>query len=108
VAAAAPDFWLGLAYGDEYVGYGYLVRWYAVLYVVVFFAVPLRAGLRALEETLPILVSNLFAGLVALATFYPLLTNFGIAGAVAGMVVVQVVMQGLTFYAVYGRGRRLA
>ena len=108
VAAAAPDFWLGLAYGDEYVGHGYLVRWFAVMYVIFFFAVPLRAGLRAYEETRPIFVSNLLAGLVALATFHPLLTNFGIAGAVAGMVVVQVVMQGLTFYAVYGRGRRLA
>ncbi|MCZ6716399.1 MAG: polysaccharide biosynthesis C-terminal domain-containing protein [Gammaproteobacteria bacterium] len=94
VVAAAPDFWLGLAYGGEYVGYGYLVRWYAVVYVVFFFAVPLRAGLRALEETRGIFIATVFGATVSVVGAYPLVSGFGAVGAVAGMAVVQLCIQG--------------
>ncbi len=84
VAAAAPEFWLGLAYGDEYVGYGYLVRWYGVIYLLAFLGVPFRAGLRAIEDTRSIFLSTALASVVGVAVVYPLLAEFEVIGAVAG------------------------
>ena len=97
VAAAAPDFWLGLAYGGEYVGYGYLVRWYAVIYLLAFLGVPFRAGLRAIEDTRSIFLSTALASVVGVAVAYPLLTEFDVIGAVAGMLLVQIFIHGGLF-----------
>ncbi len=94
VAAAAPDFWLGLAYGGEYVGYGYLVRWYAVIYLLAFLGVPFRAGLRAIEDTRSIFLSTALASVVGVAAAYPLLTELDVIGAVAGMLLVQILIHG--------------
>ena len=95
VAAAAPEFWLGLAYGDEYVGYGYLVRWYAVIFLLSYFAVPLQAGLRAVEQTRGIFLATVSATIVSVAGAYPLINEFGVTGAVAGNVIVLVCYLGV-------------
>ncbi|MEE8528445.1 MAG: hypothetical protein V3S70_07730, partial [Gammaproteobacteria bacterium] len=97
VVAAAPDFWLGLAYGGEYVGYGYLVRWYAVIYLLSFLGVPFRAGLRAIEDTRSIFLSTALASVVGVAAAYPLLTELDVIGAVAGMLLVQILIHGGLF-----------
>ena len=92
VAAAAPDFWLGLAYGDEYVGYGYLVRWYAVMYVVALITLPLRAGLRAIEHTQAIFWGYLWVTLFSILFAYPLILYFDLPGVVIGMLLVYVIL----------------
>jgi len=46
--AAAPDFWLRLVFGNEYSGYGYVLQWFAVVYVIMFITIPLTAGVRAI------------------------------------------------------------
>ena len=51
IAAVAPAFWLGLVFGEEYSAYGHLLQWYAVVYLLIFVGLPLRAGLRAIEHT---------------------------------------------------------
>jgi len=45
-----PDFWLNLVYGQEFAGYGFLVRWYACAYVLIVFVQPLRCGLLAIDR----------------------------------------------------------
>ena len=50
IAAIAPGFWLGLVFGDQYIGHGYLLQWWAVTYVVVFLSCPLDSGLRAVAD----------------------------------------------------------
>ena len=72
VMAAAPGFWLRLIYSPEMVQYGYILRLYALLYVIVFVGGPLRAGLQALEFTVPIFWSYLVMTACALAFAVPL------------------------------------
>ena len=55
----APGFWLRLVYGSGLVQYGYVLRLYALLYVIIFIGGPLRAALQALEFTVPIFWSYL-------------------------------------------------
>ncbi|MCZ6863198.1 MAG: hypothetical protein O7I42_23530 [Alphaproteobacteria bacterium] len=92
VAATAPDFWLGLAYGDEYAGYGYLVRWYAVMYVVALTTLPLRAGLRAIEHTQAIFSANLWMTLFSILFTYPLIIHFYLPGVVIGRLLIYAIL----------------
>ncbi len=91
VAAAAPDFWLGLAFGAEYQGYGYLVQWYAVIYVAAFVALPLRVGLRAIEDTRSIFWSNLWITLFSVAFAYPLVDSLEIHGVIFGVLAIYAI-----------------
>ncbi len=92
VAAVASDFWIGLAYGGEYVGYGYLVQWYAVMYVVALITLPLRAGLRAIEHTQAIFWGHLWMTLFSVIFSYPLIKYFDLPGVVIGMLVIYVIL----------------
>ncbi len=85
--AMAPSFWLRLIFGEEFAGYGYLVQWYAVLYVLMFFSVPLNAGLRTLEETKAIFVSVCAGAIVAVSLAYPMVAAFGVSGVVFGQLI---------------------
>jgi len=85
VAAAAPSFWLQLVFGASYAAYGDVLRWWALIYVVVALTLPLRAGLRALERTRPIFRSYACAALFTLLAVYPLLTGFELTGAMIGL-----------------------
>ena len=92
VAALAPGFWLQLFFGESYAAYGHLLYWYAVIYVVMFMGLPLRAGLRALERTRPIFQSYAYAALFTLLTVYPLLTSFELTGAMMGILGVHLIL----------------
>ncbi len=85
VLAAAPGFWLNLGFGEEYAGYGYLLRWFAVIYPVRFLAFPLSAGLRAIEFTRPLFYASLAATLFTLASVYPLIHWLGLTGVMGGL-----------------------
>lgn len=90
--SVAPEFWLTLVFGDPFAVYGSLVRWYAILYILMFFGLPLRAGLRAIEHVKPIFWGYLATSLFAVATAYPLIELLGLSGAMCGMLLTQIVM----------------
>ena len=108
IAAAAPEFWLALVYGEQYTGFGYILRWYAVIYLAIFIGLPLRSGLRALEDTRPIFFGYALATIIAVTSAYPLLTGLGITGAVVGILLVQVVNHGVLMIQFAGRARSLS
>ncbi|WP_433983089.1 hypothetical protein RBB78_15660 [Tunturiibacter empetritectus] len=54
IVACFPTLWLKLAYGQKYSSDGSVLRLYALLYIFIFIAGPLRAALQALEYTAPI------------------------------------------------------
>lgn len=87
--SVAPEFWLALVFGDSFVAYGSLVRWYGVLYVLMFFGLPLRAGLRAIEHSKPIFWSYVATSIFALSAAYPLINWLGLSGAMYGMLATQ-------------------
>jgi len=85
IAASAPDFWLHLIYGAEYNSYGFVLRWYALIYFVSFFSIVLRAGLRTMEHTKPIFLARMFATIFTLVFAIPMINAFGLSGAMIGM-----------------------
>lgn len=91
VLAAAPEFWLGILFGIEFAPYGWLVRWYAAAYFLMFVMVVLSAALRATERTRVIFLAHLAAAIVLAVTMQPLFDRFGITGAAIGAVLVQTV-----------------
>jgi O-antigen/teichoic acid export membrane protein len=94
VIAAVPEFWLGLLFGSEFVGYGEIVRWWALVYTVNFFVLPLRSGLRALEATQPVFTARIVASVFAVAVAGVLISWLGLRGAPIGVLATKVVLVG--------------
>lgn len=87
-----PGGLLGMMFGQEYAEYGHLLVYYGLCYLFLFFSLPLRAGLRAVENTKLIFLGHLAVSIFTLATFYPLVTNFGLHGAMVGIVCTSVIL----------------
>ncbi len=87
----APAFWLTLVFGESYAVYDNLVRWYAVAYILVFLALPLRVALRTVEHIKPIFWSYVAMSVFALTSAYPMIGWWGLPGAVGGMLATQVI-----------------
>ena len=105
--AAAPEFWLHLAYGGKYASYGQVLRLYALLYLVIFLSGPLRAGLQALEYTAPIFWSYPFLIAFSVMLAGPFARQLGLRGSLFGMIAVNLLFQGIIATAFLGRVRRL-
>jgi O-antigen/teichoic acid export membrane protein len=97
----APEFWLWLAFGDEYIGYGFLLRWTAAVQLFYFPVLPITASLRALESTRHIFFASAVSAATAVVCAYPLITIAGVTGAAAGMLIVNVVTLGANGYGLY-------
>ncbi|MEE8274897.1 MAG: MATE family efflux transporter [Alphaproteobacteria bacterium] len=92
-AAAAPVFWLELLYGAQFVEFGPVVQWYALIYVVIALTLPLRVGLRTLEDTKPIFVSNLCSLGFSVLVCYWFVNMFGVFGALYGTFIMYAITQ---------------
>jgi O-antigen/teichoic acid export membrane protein len=93
IISLRPGFWLKLVYGSQYAGYGYILQLYALLYLMTFFAGPLRAGLQALEYTAPIFWSYSAMTIFSLALAGPFTRLLGLRGAMLGMIATQFLFQ---------------
>jgi O-antigen/teichoic acid export membrane protein len=107
VMAVAPGFWLRLMYGPEMVQYGYILQLYALLYVVVFLGGPLRAGLQALEFTVPIFWSYLAMTGFAFCFAVPMAKWLGLSGSLFGLIGSQIIFQGIVGAALLLRSSRV-
>jgi O-antigen/teichoic acid export membrane protein len=106
VMAAWPGFWLKLMYGAAMFQYGYVLRLYALLYVVLFIGSPLRAGLQALEFTIPIFWSYLAMTAFAFFFAFPLAKWLGLSGSLLGLLAAHTLFQGIVAVALLVRARR--
>jgi O-antigen/teichoic acid export membrane protein len=95
VMGSAPGFWLRLLYGPEMVQYGYVLRLYALLYVILFTGGPLRAGLQALEFTVPIFWSYLAMSAFAFGFAVPMAKWLGLSGTMIGLIATQILFQSI-------------
>ena len=95
IVSVAPDFWLGLVYGNRYVGYGRILQLNAASYLLAFFSGPMRAGLQALEYTAPIFWSYLAMTVFSVFLAGPSAHWLGLAGALWGMIGTQLVFQSI-------------
>jgi O-antigen/teichoic acid export membrane protein len=108
VIAVAPGFWLRLAYGPEMVQYGYVLRLYALLYVIGYVGGPLRAGLAALEFTVPIFWSYLFMTALAFSFAVPMAKWLGLSGSMLGLIGTQVVFHSIVGVSLLLKSRQVA
>ena len=95
VMAAVPGFWLRLIYSPEMAQYGYILRLYALLYVIMFVGGPLRAGLQALEFTVPIFWSYLVMTALAFIFAVPMAKWLGLSGSLFGLLGAQLLFQSI-------------
>jgi O-antigen/teichoic acid export membrane protein len=88
-AAIFSDFWFKYIYGNEYLNYSYILKWYSLIYFFGFFIIPISAGLRAIERTKPLFTSLFFMSLISVVFAYPLISYFGLNGVMIGILVVK-------------------
>jgi O-antigen/teichoic acid export membrane protein len=91
VIVIAPRFWLHLFFGPEFESYSTLVPWYAANAILIFLGFVIGTWYRTLEDTRPIFYANAFSTIFSLIIAYPLITNFGVTGAVVGILMGQFV-----------------
>ncbi len=87
-----PEYWLHIIYGGHMRGYGFVLRSYAVLSIGVVLTLPLRAGLRALEDTSPILWGYAATTIYSLISAPLLSKTLGLNGVVWGLVGTQLIL----------------
>jgi O-antigen/teichoic acid export membrane protein len=92
VVAVAPEFWLRIIYGSHLQGYGYVLRAYALLSLGIVLTLPLRAGLRALEDTSPILWGYIVTSVYSLISAPLLAKLLGLRGVAWGVVGTQLIL----------------
>ena len=92
--ALAPDWFFALFYGDSYSGYGYLLYWFTPIYLLISIGLPLRAGLRAMNNTRPIFVAYVLMTVFTLLSATLLIQVYGIYGAMIGILITQLILQG--------------
>ncbi len=99
VIAAVPEFFLNLVFGGEYTAYADILRWMALCNPIYFLSVPLRAGLRTLEETKPLFMTSLFAMSLSVATAFTVVGHFGLYGVIFGTLIIHMMAQALLWRA---------
>ncbi|MGA7340505.1 MAG: hypothetical protein WBE72_13520 [Terracidiphilus sp.] len=104
---AAPGFWLRLVYGPQMVQYGYVLRLYALIYVLIFVGGPLRAGLQALEFTVPIFWSYLAMTAFSVALAAPMAKWLRLNGVMLGILGLQVLFQSIVAAALILKSKRV-
>src|SRR6202041_2298820 len=108
VMAVARSFWLRLMYGPAMGQYGYILRLYALLYIILFIGAPLRACLQALEFTVPIFWSYLAMTVMAFAFAFPLARTLGLSGSLMGLIGAQVIFQGILGVSLLLRSKKIS
>jgi O-antigen/teichoic acid export membrane protein len=83
VACLFAEPLLVLLYGKDFAGYGYVVYGYTIIYIIVALEAVIRASLRALEKTFPMLVSRAVGAGLAIISAYYLTLRFGLIGNIA-------------------------
>jgi O-antigen/teichoic acid export membrane protein len=105
--AVAPGFWLRLMYGPGMVQYGYILQLYALLYLFIFVGGPMRAGLQALEFTVPVFWSYLAMTAFAVSFAVPMAKWLGLSGSLFGLIGSQILFQGIVGAALLVKSRRV-
>jgi len=108
IMAAAPGFWLRIIYGPQMVQYAYVLRLYALLYLFIFLGGPLRAGLQALEFTVPIFWSYLAMTAFSVTLALPMAKHLGLSGTMLGLIGAQILFQGIVGVSLLLRSNRVA
>ncbi len=78
--------------GPEYIPYSYAVRGMVILYTIIYFGYTARIPIRILTLNKSFFIGYCISFAFSLLTFQFLLKNFGLSGAIFGLVVNQILM----------------
>src|SRR5271170_1049578 len=92
IIGVAPEFWLSLIYGPHLKGYGFVLRAYGVVAFLIMLTLPLRAGLRSLENTKPIFVGYIITTVYSVISAPLLSRHFGLKGILVGIIGTQLLL----------------
>jgi O-antigen/teichoic acid export membrane protein len=81
-----------LAGGDKYNSYGYVVKIIAVLYFFIFLSYPIRIAVRIMVLNKIFFIGYLLSFVSSILTFHVLLKYSALYGAVAGLIINQIIM----------------
>jgi O-antigen/teichoic acid export membrane protein len=87
----APELWLELFFGAEFAAYGAVLQWFALVYLAIALNLPLRAGLRAIENTKFIFFAQGLSFIISVSLSTWLVSTFGILGVPYGFLTINVV-----------------
>ena len=85
----APEYFLTLIYGPHLKGYGWVLRAYGILAMLTMLTLPLRAGLRSLENTRPIFIGYIITTVYSVISAPLLGRAFGLPGILSGIIGTQ-------------------
>jgi O-antigen/teichoic acid export membrane protein len=85
------EFWLNLLYGGAYQGYGWIVWWWGVYYLIGLAQRPLLFGLRVLNDTRSIFFANLGGAMAIVLIAYPAMQAMGLKGAMVSLALSQII-----------------
>lgn len=106
VGAAFAEPLLRVVYGHLDAASVTAMAWFVPIYMLVAVSLPLRAGLRTLESTSAIFLACVLTATFALFGAHPLIDAHGVAGAMAGMLVVEVLTAAVLLFSLSGKVRR--
>ena len=86
------EYFLGLFFGVEFIAYQNLVPWWAAIEIAIFLSLAIGSFYRTIEHTKSIFAAHVLSAVVSILAAYPLLSYFGITGAMLGLLTGQVVI----------------
>ncbi len=93
-----PGALLGVVYGEQYTDYGNVLRWYALCYMLMFFSLPLRSGLRVLEASRPIFIAYALMTIFSILFAGVLVDRWGVNGVGVGILGTQIISVSCVYY----------
>ena len=84
--------------GKNYMSYHFIIKMMAVLYLFIFLSYPIRIAVRVLILNKIFFTGYLLSFITSIITFHFLLQNFGLTGAIVGLILNQIVMMGYWYF----------
>jgi len=101
-----PEPLMRLFFGDSFAPYAYLVPWFTLATATITIATAWRGGLRALEITRPFFMIFAVSAALCMLTAEFLVRQYGLQGAVLGVVAVTALQQSYFAVLFYKNARR--
>ena len=103
LASTFPEFWFRLFYGNQFVSFGDILRWYAVIYLLIFLGLPMKVALRTIEDNRSLFVADILATIFSIVMVFPLVQFLGVKGTLLGILVASVIRSSYLWYSIYRR-----
>ncbi len=92
IACIWAEGWMRLLYGEKFTEYSWMIYLWALYYAIGFFHRPLSAGLKVLNDTKGIFISNLLSPVLVVSMGYWTINNYKVAGALVILCAINLII----------------